>query len=199
MINKNLILYFFAQALFFVSFSLAAPWGLPQDITDQNMKIVFEVHSPWNILDGTAEQVSGKVSLANNEIPSSLLADVSVQNIDYSAGLSVAGRLVAVWLRENPPTPAKFVIANSKLDCTPETLSAQTPCKGSVDGELTIWAKSYKIDVPIEMKQDEKGFLLEGVKEIKWGDYGFGDPNSTLANIQPVIDLNFSITLPQLQ
>ena len=46
------------------------------------------------------------------------------------------------------------------------------------------------------MKHNDKGFLLEGVKEIKWGDYGFGDPSSTISNLEPVIELNFSIELP---
>ena len=196
MINKFSILALAVQTLLAVSVSFAAPWGLPQVLTDQNVKIVFEVHAPWNILDGTAKQLSGQLALADNSKPGNLNANISVQDLDYSAGLSVAGQLVGAWLRANPPTPAKFVIGKSSLSCTPETISAQSPCKGSVDGQLTIWAKSYAIDIPIEMKHNDKGFLLEGVKEIKWGDYGFGDPSSTISNLEPVIELNFSIELP---
>jgi len=196
--NRILLLFLFAQALYTTSVSSAAPWGLPKELSDQNMKLVFEVHAPWNIVDGIAEQISGKISLADHKEPGSFLADISVQKIDYKAGLSVAGRLVGRWLRENPPTPAKFVIRKSSLSCTPETLTAESPCGGSVEGELTIWGKGYTIDVPIEMKHDQNGYLLEGIKEIRWGEYGFGDPSSTISNLKPVIDLNFSIKLSSI-
>jgi hypothetical protein len=196
MFNKFLILFLFLYSLLGASASSASPWGLPQVLNDQNMKLFFEVGIPWNILDGTANQISGEISLASDADPGSLRADVAVQSLDYKAGISVSGRLVAVWLRENPPTPAKFIISKSTLACTPETFSAESPCKGSVDGKLTIWAKDYNIDVPVEMKRVDKSFILEGMKEIKWGEYGFGDPTSTIANLNPVITLNFSVQLP---
>ena len=195
-IQKNFLLALLSQTLFAVLTCIAAPWNLPQQLTDQNMSIKFEVHAPWNILDGIANEVSGKISLLNNKDPGSLLADISVEKLKYKAGVSVAGRLVSVWLKSNPPTPAKFVIGKSSLACTPETISKESPCKGTVYGKLTIWEKDYNIDVPIEMKPVDAGYLLEGVKEIKFGEYGFGDPESTIASLKPVIDLNFSIQVP---
>ena len=196
MINRILIVFLSAQVLLASSVSLASPWGLPSNLSDQNMKISFDVHAPLNILDGTAEEVSGKLSLADNLNPESLLADIAVQKIDYRAGLSPGGRLVSVWLRANPPTPGRFVISKTSLGCTPESITSQAPCKGSVDGRLTIWGKDYTIDVPIEMKKVDKGYVLNGFKKIKFGEYGFGDPTSTIAKLKPTIDLNFSITLP---
>lgn len=163
------------------------------------MKISFEVDAPWNILDGTANETSGKITVGKDQKLGSLGADIAVQNLKYKAGLSVAGRLVAGWLRLNPPTPAKFIISKSSLSCAPEDISHEKPCAGSVFGRLTIWAKDYTIDVPVEMKRSKAGFLLEGSKEIKWGDYGFGDSTSTIASLKPIIDLNFSIELPSKQ
>lgn len=174
----------------------ANPWNLPEDLTDQNMQITFEVHAPWNILDGTAQQVNGKLSLLQNKDPGSLQADLTAQDISYKAGLSVAGRLVSGWLKLNPPTPARFIISDSRLECTPQTISSTTPCPGSVSGKLNIWRKDYTIDLPIEMQAVATGFKLIGTKAINWGEYGFGDPESTIANLKPVIKLNFLISLP---
>ena len=199
MIKTIFSLFLFQQILFFASNSFAAPLGIPQELTDKNMKIAFEVHAPWNILDGTGEQTTGKVALETDGTPDSLRADVLVKDLQYKAGLSVAGRLVAGWLRANPPTPAKFIISKSALSCKAETISAETPCKGTVEGQLNIWAKNYTIDVPVEMKSIAQGLLLTGAKEIKWGDYGFGDPDSTISNLKPVIMLNFSIELPPIE
>lgn len=196
MFYKISLFYLFTQTMLTAAVCFASPWGLPAELSDQNMKISFEVHAPWNILDGTAEQCGGKLSAGKNGELDSLIADISVQKLQYKAGLSVAGRLVAVWLRANSPTPAKFTIEKSSLNCNPETISEKSPCKGSVDGQLNIWGKNYSIDVPVEMKRNKQGFLLEGVKEIKWGEYGFGDSSSTIASLKPIIDLNFSIELP---
>src|SRR4029078_11486969 len=92
------------QALLIATHAFALPLGKPQTLNDQNMKVVFEVHAPWNILDGTAQQVSGEITLTTDGKPDSVRADVAVQDIEYKAGLSTAGRLVARWLRSNPPT-----------------------------------------------------------------------------------------------
>ena len=195
MLKKALVTSLFVKNLLSVSLCFASPWGLPRDISDKNMKVSFEVHAPWNVLDGEAQEIVGKVTLAETSDPSALRADVSAQKIEYKAGIRAAGQIVAAWLRNNPPTPGRFVITKASLGCTPESIASQVPCKGSVDGRLTIWEKDYTIDIPIEMKQGEKGFLLEGMKDIRWGEYGFGDPNSTLAKISPVIELKFSIDL----
>jgi hypothetical protein len=136
------------------------------------------------------------VSLRDDGTPDSLRADVGVRDIDYKAGIRVAGQLVATWLRNNPPTPAKFVIKNSSLPCPSEAISSGKSCKGKVGGELTIWGKAYTIDVPVEVTKHDKGLFLVGEKEIKFGEYGFGDPTSTIAHLNPSVDLHFSIELP---
>jgi hypothetical protein len=190
-------LYLCVHALFISSISLAAPSVTQHDLTDQNMDIDFEVHSPWNILDGTAEQVRGNISLApNGTSEDNIRADISVEKLDYKAGLSLAGRLVAGWLRMNPPLPAKFVIDKSSFNCPPDATKTQAPCAGTVNGLLTIWAKEHNIDVPIETKPSPQGILLTGMKKIKWGEYGFGDNDSTISHLEPVIVLNFSINIP---
>jgi hypothetical protein len=177
------------------SSAFAAPLGLPQSLTDRNMKIVFEVLSPWNILSGSGEAVSGLLK-ADSKNPRGLLAEISVQKIVYRAGLSIAGRMVEAWLNVNPPTPAKFIIGKSSLKCPKEAISLGHGCTGTVDGKLSIWAKTYDIDIPVEIVPASTGFQLKGAKRINWGDYGFGDPSSTIAHIRPVIALDFSIDLP---
>lgn len=182
------------QALLPLSVSFASSESRTQLVTDKAVKIGFEVFAPWNILDGSAKEISGNVSIGSGGKADSLRAEVSAQDIKYKAGLAVGGQIVAAWLRANPPTPAKFVIVKSTLSC--KTSSTEKICKGSVDGELTIWAKPYNIDVPIEIKSTKTGALLTGFKEIKFGEYGFGDPDSTIAKLKPTIDLTFSIELP---
>ncbi len=159
------------------------------------MSVSFEVYAPWNILDGSAKQLKGTVTVAGEETSDRLRASVSAEDIDYKAGLSVAGQLVASWLRSNPPTPAKFIITKSSVLCAPDPISNQKVCRGSVDGTLTIWGKDYKIDFPVETQPGESSVIITGGKEIKWGEYGFGDPSSGLASIKPVIDMTFSIEL----
>jgi len=147
------------------------------------MTVNFEVYAPWKILEGTGNGTSGQLSNQNNGTADPLRADISVETIDYKAGLKVAGQLVASWLRSNPPTPAKFVILKSSLPCASVALATNTSCKGVLDGLLTIWNKSYPIDVPVEMTFKDNGFSLIGVKEIKFGEYGFGDPSSSIAHL----------------
>jgi hypothetical protein len=183
------------------SVAAASPQGSLLDLTgqalsDQNVKIEFRVDAPWKILEGTAEQIIGKMALATNGAADSLRANLAVQRLQYKAGLRAAGQMIAAWLRANPPTPAKLSINKTSLPCTPESLSAQSPCRGTVDGQLTIWAKEYNIDIPVELHAVQEKLLLTGMKKIKWGEYGFGDPNSSISKLQPVVELNFSIEVP---
>lgn len=191
--SLGLILLF--QTFLSLTLSYASPWGLPIKPNDQNMKIDFEVMAPWNILDGEAKEISGVLSLHNENDPGSLRADIAVQKLNYSAGLRAAGQIVAAWLEANPPTPARFVIKNTASSCTLENIAAYTPCKGTVDGQLTIWGKEYFIDIPVEIKNEKSGSRLEGFKKINFGEYGFGDPNSTIAKLKPNIELKFSVAL----
>jgi hypothetical protein len=186
---------FLAQIFFPFAVSFAAPWGLPLKLNDKDTEIDFEVFAPWNIVDGKAEEISGDLKLNDEKDAGSLRADIAVKSLDYSAGIRPAGQLVASWLRSNPPTPARFVISKTTLACAPESLSLKKPCKGTVDGQLTIWGKEYFIDIPIEIKNGKTGPVLEGFKEIKFGQYGFGDPSSTIAKLKPSIELKFTVTL----
>jgi hypothetical protein len=181
----------------------ASPSGSLLDLTgevlsDENVKIAFRVDAPWKILEGTAEQIMGKMALATNGTADSIRANLAVQKLQYKAGLRAAGQMIAAWLRANPPTPAKLSIGKTSLPCTPESLSAQGPCRGTIDGQLTIWAKEYNIDIPVELHAAEEKLLLTGVKKIKWGEYGFGDPSSSISKLQPVVELSFSIEVPPI-
>jgi polyisoprenoid-binding protein YceI len=193
--SRLFISYYLVGTLLFSSAALAAPTKWSQELDNSNISVTFEVHAPWNILDGMAKQLKGTVNIAGEETRDRLRVSVSAQEIDYKAGLSVAGQLVASWLRANPPTPAKFNIIKSSVSCALDTAINQKVCRGSVDGTLTIWGKDYKIDFPVETQPNERSVIITGGKEIKWGEYGFGDPNSKLASIKPVIDMTFSIEL----
>lgn len=195
-IDIALFLLLYAQTLLSLSFSNAAPLDTPQKLNDKNIKISFEVHSPWNILDGVAQEIGGEVSIKSEDNSDKLSADLEAQDIRYKAGLSVAGRLVSAWLQANPPTPAKFVIQRSRLICKREPTLEEEHCSGTVDGKLNIWQKDYVIDIPVDLKRDELNVTINGMKEIQWGEYGFGDPTSTIANLKPVIELKFEIGLP---
>jgi hypothetical protein len=184
--------------LFSATSSFAAPSKRSAEISDRDVEVVFEVHAPWNILEGKATMLRGNVTVTTGDTPDKLRAEVSAQEIEYKAGLSIAGRLVAAWLRANSPTPAKFVIGKSSVTCARDPSVTYPVCKGTVVGMLTIWGKDYSIDFPVETQSEGARFIVTGGKHIKWGEYGFGDANSTIASLNPVIAVTFSIDLSKL-
>lgn len=183
------------QLLVLSSIAGATPWNLPHALSDENLQASFSVSAPWHLLKGSAVEIKGSASLATPTDPGSIRADLDVQSLDYSASLRPAANVLRIWLKNNPLTPANFKILKTNLECDPAALSDEGSCKGTIDGRAVMKTGTYNVDVPIVMTRQGRDFLLEGEKEIEWGQYGIGHEDHPIAYLKPSITFTFSALL----
>jgi len=173
----------------------AQSWNLPQDITDNNTKVTFEVDSTWHLVEGKTSKLSGKVWLDKPADPKSVRALIHfpVRAFDTD-GEGRDERMREVMAAESYPEVAFEALGVDGL-CSPSELQTVTSCAALLYGKLTIRGVSKEVLIPINVSRLGTAFKIAGKQELKWGEYGVEDPSIFIAKLKPVVTVSFEVEL----
>lgn len=180
--------------------SLDRNWQLPQELTDQNTSIRFEVDSTWHLVKGSASGVTGTVSHEDTVHPKAISLTLSVPVAKLDTNNSMRDRrLQEVMSAEKYPS-ITFQSSNINIICTPLKVDHDGTCSDSISGNLTILKTQKRVTIPITiMYGGHRGYLVTGQIPLRWVEYGVEDPSILVAHVDPVVTIFFSVTVQQQQ
>ena len=89
-----------------------------------------------------------------------------------------------------------FKSSGLKQACTPGVVMRDKLCSDILVGDLTILAKTKKVEIPVFIKYvDKNTFSVEGELHLRWAEYGIEDPSIFIARLNPVVTVFFKVQL----
>ena len=171
-------------------------WSLPLQVNDENTKVTFKVDTTWHWVHGKTKGLSGKVTLADQADPMSILSQIRIpaNTIDTGWGMRNNSLYDHMGTKDFPD----IIWKSTKLagDCTPAKIAAEKSCKGTLVGSLTIRdvTTDENLPVTIELKDDE--FHVTGAITFRWAIYHVEDPSMIGASVEPEVTVEYEIVIP---
>ncbi|MFM1847793.1 MAG: hypothetical protein RL417_1267 [Pseudomonadota bacterium] len=176
-------------------------WQLPQEITDSNTKVSFEVDSTWHLVEGKTAGLHGRIWLENSADPLSVRieAAIPVGRFDTDSK-SRDEKLRKVMHAARYP---EVIFRGRELTarepgCNPAQIALGAGCKFEIGGELVIGAVSREVLLPIVAERTPEGFAVSGELEIEWADYGVEDPSILIAQLEPTVRIKVGVKLREI-
>lgn len=186
---------FGAAYLGLATVSLAEAWNLPQQISDTNTKIKFEVDSTWHMVHGTVSGLGGKVWLANPQDASSIQAEVTIPVAQFdTANSSRDSRLREVMAAE-AFSEVKLHLQAAPEICKPQDLNASGACQGILLGTLEIRGMKRELRLPYQMTKVDSHYIVSGKFTFEWGAFGVEDPSILIARVKPEVAVTYEVKL----
>lgn len=171
-------------------------WELPQQLSDTNTTVTFEVDSTWHLIKGVTSQIDGRVWLADSKDPLSIRAQVRFPVVDFATGNdSRDERMREVMDSERAPY-VTLDLDSFQPTCAPEVYAAQTPCSVRLDARLSIRGHQKPLALTATLTQASGKSSLVGDTRLSWADFGVEDPSILIARLDPEVAISFSVRLP---
>jgi polyisoprenoid-binding protein YceI len=173
-----------------------ASWNLPMNLSDKNTSVHFEVDSTWHMVHGKAHNISGTAYLSDGSDPSSVQVSVEIPIKELDTDNSMRdSKLRSIMAAEEFPL-LRFIGAGLAKKCTPALVLRDGKCHDTMPGSLTIRDISKKVALSVEITKVPKGFTVKGLLPIIWADYGVEDPSILVAKVEPLVNVLFTVQLP---
>lgn len=175
-------------------------FDLPQDISEINTQVNFEVDSTWHLVKGKIKQIKGKVWLENQQDYLSVKADIIFPVASFDTDNSMRDSKMREILGETKFPEAKFQLNSLKTDCILENLKDQQECSGKISGVLTIRGKSLLVEFPANASLSNNNYEIKGSLTLLWRDYGIEDPSIPIvATLDDEVKVNFKTKIKKAE
>ena len=174
--------------------AMAAPWNLPQPITDKNTRIQYRYTVNGEQSRGTISGVQGRAWVDGMDFREVRTAiDIPIPKLSGALGQfgeSLGGLLDAVEL-----PPAHLALSRIRGVCAPEQVKSTGACKGTAEGTATFGQMKRPVSFPIVVSRVSRGFRIEGAGEFEPPRSNEMGPGSVFALVDRA-QVSFSIELP---
>lgn len=178
--------------------SAEAHWKLPLTVDDNNTKVTFDVDTTWHVVYGKTSKLSGTVNLGDESDLLSVNSEIHfpVKSFDTGWGLRNDSLYEHMQVDKFPEVVLKTKGLGEQ--CTPSAVAAGS-CKSTVQAELTICDVTKEI--PLDLNIEDKGaeYLVSGKYSFKWAEYNVKDPSIIAASVDPVVRIQYSVTVPKTE
>ena len=173
-----------------------SPWNLPAKLNETNTQITFSLETKWHTVEGSIKNLTGEAHLTN---PKDFR---SVQlNLDFPVtALDTDDTSRDENMRESMDAAAYPFIhfqlpSVGKELCSPSLQEGQS-CSFTSIGNLSIRniVKPVKVTATI-LKGPADSFILEGISNLDWSDFGVKDPSILVARVHKEVSIQFKIIL----
>ncbi len=171
-------------------------WEIPQQLSDSNTEVTFEVDSTWHLVKGTTSAVDGRIWLADSHDPLSIRATVRFPVKEFVTGSeSRDERMREVMDSERFPY-VTLAVDSFKPHCAPETLTSAAPCSVTLGAHLSIRGNARPLSLAAVLRQESGIVTLSGSTRFLWADFGVEDPSILVAKLDPEVVISYSVRLP---
>lgn len=170
-------------------------WNLPMQASDANVKAAFEVDSTWHMVHGTTSSLTGKIWLENPADFSSVRATLHIPVSAFDTQRKSRDRRMREVMAADTYPEVVFELLGTEGLCSPQKIAVESPCPAKLNGRLTIRGTSMDVLLPVNVSRRAHAFVIEGKKDITWADYGVEDPSILIAKVDPIVTVNFEVTL----
>ena len=167
----------------------AAPTAFALDPAHSSLS--FDLRSSLSDFHGTANQMSGGLSLVGKESVSGRL-EIPVSGL--STGMGVRDAHMQTMALDAAGHPTITFDVQSASD--PALLSAGSGA-GAVDlvGTLTVRGQSRPVTVHTKAAWKDGALSLEGAVPLMWSDFGVPDPSPGFTSLFPTVNVRFDVQL----
>ena len=169
----------------------SAKWNLPQELSEKNIQLSFEVDTTMHLVKGAVTGISGKAWLEDETDPSSIRAEIKLPLNLFNTGNESRDRKLREVMGFAHQPELVFRILSVKEICSPQSLVSQGTCHGSINGELKINEITRGISFPIVIHRDGDIFEVSGETSVSWPDYNVEDPSTFLAKLEKDVRVHF--------
>ncbi len=170
----------------------AAHWYLPQKLTDQNLKVWFEVDSTWHMVEGKTANVQGQVSLIDENDARSISLQMSLPVASFDTDSSSRDERMREVMSAQKYPVVRFESNEPLQACLPAVVLRDGICSDKLVGKLTILSSTQTVQIPINIRAlAQQAFEIEGQLSIEWEKYGVEDPSILIARLDPVATIFF--------
>lgn len=187
-----LLLLFFSNAAFAAS---PASWYLPQELSDKNTNIKFELDSTWHTIHGIVSEVSGQAKLLKLNDPTSVSVKLEFPVIKMDTDSeSRDEEMMDVMDQEEFP---KIYFEGQGLTnkCSPAKVDKYGACNDSLNGTLKIRDVIKKVELSVQILKADKSYLVKGTLPINWAEFGVEDPSILIASVDDIVKIQFEVVL----
>lgn len=184
--------------------SFAAPpsdnWNLPQEVSDQNVQVNFELDTTWHVVHGKTSDIKGKAWLADAANPKSVNVTLEIPVAKFNTDDSDRDETLREVMAADKFANVVFTATGLSGNCTPELTMKNGSCQDKLISSLKIREIKMPIELPVDITYENDTYKVSGKFPITWAEYGVEDPSIFLiAKVEPIAEVNFVVTLKKLQ
>ncbi len=170
-------------------------WNLPQTLSDSNVTVSFEVDSTWHMVRGSTKEIAGKAWLSEPTDYRTIRAEVALPVSQFNTDSSRRDTRLREVMHAAVAPEVRFSLTAAPSLCDPSTLEIAASCLAKLEGTLTINSTTREIALPVEITKNEAAFMIEGLTQFKWADFGVEDPSIIVAKLNPTVTVKVAVTL----
>lgn len=177
--------------------SVAAPWNLPSEISNNNAKVNFEVDSTWHLIKGHAEDVRGQVWLEDRSDYRSVHAKMVVSVSSLRTGSESRDKRMREVMHSEEHPEVVFTMQHGIGEACSPSIDENTPCKEVITGDLNINGVVKSVVGDAEIIRSSSGYSITGTTVIKWPEFNVEDPSIFIAKLHEEVKISFQLFLAQ--
>jgi len=175
-------------------------WNLPQQLSPGNSSITFEVDSTWHLIKGTSKNFSGKLWLNDPKDFQSVRGNIILPISEFDTENESRNERMREVTHASEYPNVEFSITNFNApQCNPTTLTENSPCNSTLEGDLTINNVTKKVIAKTSLEKNDQTYKVTGVTSIKWADFNVEDPSILVAKLYEDVNIQIKITLPPIK
>lgn len=174
-------------------------WNLPQQLSDKNTTVTFEVDSTWHLVEGKTAGVHGRVWLEDQADSNSINVEVSLPVTRFDTERESRDEKLRTVMHADRYPEISFIgrgASPRSEGCDPEQMTPGDRCKLEIQGDLLISGVKKTVTLPVVVERLIDSFKVAGELSLAWADYGVEDPSIIIAKLDPKVIVRMAVELP---
>lgn len=179
----------------------AFAWNLPNEISDSNTQVHFEVDSTWHTVHGKVSKITGKSWLSNPNDLSSVNAEIHFPIINFDTDNSSRDKKMREVMAADkfPDVVLNLHGMDPTRICLPNQVSETNGCESLLLGSLSIHGITRELKLGVKITKEQDGYSVSGSLPFEWASFGVEDPSILIAKLDPTVTVFFETHLAALK